>query len=165
MEFQDIIPFFIFMIWLFSLFGKKKKKAKADASPQKPSPLRSIIQTLAKQLKEQVEAARREQERTIRQTPEGDNRFRSQAADLPASETGKAIDIAFADTETREQDETVSVRKEVAKKGPVEQSGYRKDSLRPTASSTSLQQLRNAVVWSEILGKPVALRSDHLKRR
>lgn len=165
MEFQDVIPFFIFMIWLFSLFGKKRKKAETGSSPQKPSPLKSIIRNIARQIKEQAEAARREQERTTRQTPGGD-RSGLQAPDLSVAETGSPIDIALTDTETRLPDETASTGKDRKEADPVRQNGHSEVFRQPSnGTSSSKRQLRNAVVWSEILGEPVALRRDHLKLR
>lgn len=166
MEFQDIIPLFIFMIWLFSLFGRKKKKANEGSSPQKPSPLKSLLQTIARQLKEQAEAARKEQERKKRQLPDDAGQQRAMPTGSSVSEKKNTIDIALTQEEKQVLEDAASIAEEIQTADPVLQSGHQAGiDPQPAASSASLRQLRNAVVWSEILGDPVALRRDHLKLR
>ena len=69
MEFQNILPFIILGIYILSLVGKRKKAGK-ESPAQETSALKSIVQTIAKQWKEQVEAARSDGELQTRGQPE-----------------------------------------------------------------------------------------------
>lgn len=161
MEFQNIVPFIILVIYIFSLFGKKKTDGKEASVPEKYS-LKSIIQAIAKQLREHAEASKRNEARKKRQQP--DLEKRSQPKTGAVIDTGKkeeiAIDLSAENVtslhETAEVMEKVRIDASMRKddqKSVLDEGGFE--------SSFSLKSLRNAVVWSEILGPPVALKEIH----
>lgn len=152
MEFKDVIPFIVLLIYILSLFKRKKKQVGKDASIQEPSPLKSIIQTIVKQLKEHAEASRKDSEQQKRQQPADEKRSMPTTTDR---------------FNTQKEDEVSPVKKkavveEVLLEKPVLKINRQADMTDLSEPvPVSLQELRKAVVWSEILGSPVALRENH----
>jgi len=161
MEFQNIVPFIILVIYIFSLFGKKKTDWKDTSVPEKYS-LKSIIQTIAKQIREHAEAVKKNEARQKRQQPDLEKRSQPKteavidtgkkeeiALDLSAENvtllhgTAKVMEKVLTDDSMRKEDQKIA----------LDEGGFE--------SSFSLKSLRNAVVWSEILGPPVALKEKH----
>ncbi len=161
MEFQNIVPFIVLVIYILSLFGKKKTDGKDASVPEKFS-LKSIIQAIAKQLKEHAEAAQRNEARKTRQQPDLEKGAQPKTGavidtgkkeaivlDLSAENvtslhgTAKVMEKVLIDDSMRKDDQKIA----------LDEGGFE--------SSFSLKSLRNAVVWSEILGPPVALKEKH----
>lgn len=155
MEFKDFFPFIILAVYILSLFGKKRK-AEKDAPVQKKSSLKSIIQTIAERLKEHAETIKKDQERQNRQTPDD---LRSQPEMRTGMNTGseKERNVVLS-----ARDKKVGSAEKVLPDHPVPENDLRTEMTDSTElTSRSLQELRKAVVWSEILGSPVALRENH----
>jgi hypothetical protein len=156
MDIENILPFIILGIYLLSLFGKKKKPQK-EASAKETYSLKNIIQGIAKQLKEKVDAAARgleqfDQEHTKSmkiedpevKTPEvlwGKKRMDvSPLGTLPDEEKEAGIEEVLS-VESEESD--------VVKKVKIQ-----------THTARLPVNLQRAVIWYEILAPPVALRDD-----
>jgi hypothetical protein len=149
------------VIYILSLFGKKKIDGKEASVPEKYS-LKSIFQAIAKQLKEHAEAAQRNESRKKRQQPDFEKR--SQPKTGVAIDTGKKEEITL---ELSAKNVTLLHKTaEVMEKVLIDDSMQKEDQKIALdeggfESSFSLKSLRNAVVWSEILGPPVALKEKH----
>ncbi|RJP78360.1 MAG: hypothetical protein C4522_13230 [Desulfobacteraceae bacterium] len=156
MEFKDFFPFIVLAVYILSLFGKKRK-AEKDAPVQKKSSLKSIIQTIAERLKEHAETLKRDQERQRRQTP--DERSQPEMTVGMTAGNEKKRSAVFPAT-----DRKTGTAEEVLPDHPVPENDPKTVLTDSTGlTSVSLQELRKAVVWSEILGSPVALRENHRK--
>ncbi|MFH2064669.1 MAG: hypothetical protein ABIK15_05685 [Pseudomonadota bacterium] len=158
MEFKDFFPFIVLAVYILSLFGKKRK-AEKDGPVQKKSSLKSIIQTIAERLKEHAETIKRDQGRQRRQTPDGERSQPEMRAGMTAGNE-KERGAVFSAT-----DRKTGTAEEVLPDHPVLENDPKTvltDSTELT--SISLQELRKAVVWSEILGSPVALRENNRRR-
>lgn len=157
MEFQDFFPFIVLAVYILSLFGKKRKTEK-DAPVQKKSSLKSIIQTISERLKEHSETIKKDQERQNRQTPDGLRSQPEMRTGMTAGNEKKRSAVFSA------RDKKVVIAEKILPDHPVPENDPKTvvtDSTELT--SGSLQELRKAVVWSEILGSPVALRENHRK--
>ncbi len=136
--FEDLIPFIIFLIFVLPAILKKFiKPAKGKKQAEKKSVLGKFFQQIRNEIEKSKQAGKtRTPSKILLETPEEDEYF-DDIAPAPKAET-KRVAAAMKPVEARE---TKSVRK----------AGV----ARPKYTRASL---RRAVIWSEILGKPIALR-------
>jgi hypothetical protein len=163
MEFQNIIPFIVLGIYILSLFGKRKA-ANKDTPGQEKSALKSIIQTIAKQLKDHAEATRRNEERKQRPEQEFVQRALPKTNAVIENDKDEEIEIDLPIEDHFALDEKDEILEEVLLDVPVTKiEGKENQEGILFQPSISVKNLQEAVVWSEILGPPVAFREDHRK--
>lgn len=159
MDFDKIFPVIIFIIFILSLFGKKKPDKKDTSVPEK-SALNTIISTIAKQLKEHAESAGKNVERPKSEQQGPWQRFLPKTEVFKESRKEEAVEPPVEDHAAPASKEEIV--EDVLMDVPVEKFDRKehKESVffQP---AISVKNLQNAVVWSEILGPPLALREDH----
>lgn len=182
MDFGDFIVFILFLIFIFAPFLKRIKKAKVQNTDKSKQ---SGFGILGK-IREALEEAARQAEQTRTTEASGERMRSSEGHESPFDRPGEDdVDQSFWDEiDDREDEEfypgdadakvleTIEPAKEHHRKasnrsetrgmksigqGSTQRRCYRSGSIHLPARARGLQK---AVIWSEILGKPVALRDS-----
>ncbi len=153
-SFDQIVPIIFLVIWTFiAILGKKKKKKQAPGpangkslKPARQSPFLGNLQSTLENVFAQLEKPPQEVLPEKPKSPEPSN-----------------SEVPFEDDYSREKTDSevaTPVDMTFVKNTPKENVSYSTKKRKSTAANLSIEKLKNAVIWSEILAKPVALRDE-----
>ncbi len=156
---EILLPIIIFAAFLFPKLGKKKAQSEGNLVQTK-KPKFNIFGKLNKMLEEyyvsdEGEVKRKQKEADPYSWVDGSPEMTEETSEDAAPEPEKQVPVGFIDKKPAD-----SVKKEV-KPGLDEQIALpRPEHATYTPSKMRKQDLRKAIVWSEILSPPKALRED-----
>ena len=148
MDFDSIIPIIIVFIYIISTIIKAKS-LKEGKSPEKPSGLKKMLNNIAAQAREAME----EQVPVEQRGRGGWDELIGDDAQPPVRPMKKRI---------KKKASPPAFKKKAAEKviQKTEQISEVKEIKHSVSRKYNVSDLKKAVVWSEILGPPVALRDE-----
>ncbi|MCF8091246.1 MAG: hypothetical protein K9K21_08585 [Desulfotignum sp.] len=172
MELETLINIGLVFLFLFitiiskSLKRSKKKKArvqeKQTAKPMMFSFFHKIKDQIQQSLQELEKQARQEQAKQKKEKQGSDVTFWDELADeglILEEETPPDAEPARASVDTKEKDRSQKKPDDIR---TSEKKALKEEVPPPTIHPYGRRpSLRQAVIWSEIIGKPAALRKDH----
>ncbi|MDA3787776.1 MAG: hypothetical protein PF503_04710 [Desulfobacula sp.] len=169
MDFDSIIVFlFIFAFFVLpslikQIRGRKKKTAASQAIKKNPS----IFDRIGEQIKKFVQDLEEQALQKRQGTKEQNTGWEELAEDEELYSDFETIDkdADFGDPSpvvSREKPESEVLEQSVKKNNYIEKTPSIKEPVRPLSERYRLKSnpVQNAIVWSEILTKPVALRKE-----
>jgi hypothetical protein len=156
MDFENILPAIFVLIYVFSLFMKKKKSQDGSSKPKKPGALRRALGEMVTQIKTEMEAAKR--------PPSGDDDVWGRLEPEREVSIPTEAELFMHDTSPpplfiKSQPEAREMSKKVVDSDFKDAYQIATQSETEDGSTDTLfQNLQKAIVWSEILASPMALR-------
>jgi hypothetical protein len=154
MEFDKIIPIVIFIIWAIVAVKKRKKPQKKQPAPLKEKPkqpanqlfgkFQSTIENFLEQLEQQKSVAT---PKTIPPSSEEDPEYAYQEQPDSQEEMVETV------TSINEYEKVPESSLQTSPEHKTQKKHSKKTKKR-------IEQLKKAVIWSEILAKPVGLREE-----
>jgi len=162
MDIESILTFIAFLVFAISLFGRKKKKnTDPSGKPVKKTGLAAIIEQIKKEIqsleapagpspKNQWEQVTSPPAPASDPDPSASDHFEEELSylDLPEEEPEASISTVSAPAETQ--------REKTVKKSALQRTEKKKPGDMPFSFQKG--NLQKAVVWSEIISKPLGLR-------
>ena len=161
--FLFILAFFVLPSLLKQILARKKKTAAPKTIKKNPS----IIDRIGDQIRQFIQDLEEQAQKQKKGTKEQDTGWETLAEDEVPYSDFETIggDADFGDPSTivsQEKPEPEVVEQPVKKNKYIETAPSIKERARPLSEGCRLKsnQLQNAIVWSEILTKPVALKKE-----
>ncbi len=153
MDFDKIIPFIFFIIYILSIVLKKRPQSKKSSSQtSKPSILKTLFSDIAKQLQEEGQTR---SPQALSQPSDGKNIKQKSVSSELLLDKNSSLDVKKQ--KSQKTAKQVAVQKPIRKKN-IQKNTERNPLKKSTHKNLSAHNLREAVVWSEILAPPVGLR-------
>ncbi len=177
MDFENIIPVIIFIIFVvsqvFKVLTAKKPGPAAQKKAKKPG-LKDLFGDIASQIKQEIEAANTRAEAESRPQPPPPSRpsgwdqlmpqkSESSPEHTPKTPPVKPVRVVQKEKRAKKQppiSESKTIDTKRKEKPAPAQPTVTQKSLPKKHSGSVHQNLRNAIIWSEILAPPLALRHD-----
>ena len=163
MDFESLIWIIVVLIYVVSAILKKKRVAptpeKADAGREPPGWKVKLDKYLS-QVKQEIKTGLEDtsEEKELGWDKILGKKARSEAPEQPIAEDPVWEEVPIP----VEKPSFETMRKVIEKASPVK-TEPKTDVFPAGVSGFSIKDLQNAVIWSEILGPPVALRKSHEK--
>jgi hypothetical protein len=148
MDFDNIIPIIIVLVYIISSI-LKAKSLKEGKSPEKPSGLKKMFNNIAAQAREAMD----EQVPVEQKGRGGWDELIVEEAQPPVRPIKKRIKKKAPPLVSQEKAAERGIRK-------TEQISEVQENKHYVSRKYNVRDLKKAVVWSEILGPPVALRDE-----